>query len=293
MNAQLQAHIVERISYLTGSECSSHTSSRAHGGDINESWILDGSGECYFVKVNSAERLPMFTAELEALEAIQVTSTIRTPKVLTSGMHGAFAYLVLEYLQLVRPTTGEHWQTMGQQLAQMHRSRSTHFGWHRDNTIGSTPQINTPAEVWSEFFREHRLRPQFELLANKGHHLSHADALLDRIDRILFGHAPVPSLLHGDLWSGNAGFLGCGTPVIYDPATYYGDRETDMAFTRFFGGFHESFYRAYDEEWPLPAGFQNRQTLYNLYHALNHANLFGGSYIEQSESMIQRLINTF
>jgi fructosamine-3-kinase len=206
------------------------------------------------------------------------------------GEGGGEAFLVLEYLEL--RGAGDHAE-MGRALARLHSLRGPYFGWPRDNYIGSTPQINRRSTSWSEFWRDGRLRPQLELgrrnrlssgLLEKGERLDEA------VPRLLAAHAPAPSLLHGDLWSGNAGFLAGGEPVLFDPAVYWGDRETDLAMTELFGGFPRAFYAAYEESAPLDRGYTQRKTLYQLYHVLNHANLFGGGYARQAEEMIEALL---
>jgi fructosamine-3-kinase len=174
------------------------------------------------------------------------------------------AFIRLEHLDLQR--SGD-WEAMGRMLAKLHRATGSRFGWHRDNYIGLSPQQNGWCDEWAEFFWERRIRPQADRAG-----------LQVKRGRLLENHKPQPSLLHGDLWSGNAGFTAQG-PVIFDPAVYYGDREADLAMTELFGGFPAEFYEAYDREWPLDAGYERRKHLYNLYHLLNHLNLFGGGYL--------------
>ena len=156
--------------------------------------------------------------------------------------------------------------------------------------IGDTTQRNAQVSDWVTFFREHRLRYQITLAERNGLHLTEASALLDQLDRFFLTYEPVPSLLHGDLWSGNIGFDRQGLPVVYDPAVYYGDRETDIAFTELFGGLGTSFYQSYHATYPLDPGYDERRDLYNLYHILNHYNLFGGGYGTQAKRVIQRLL---
>jgi fructosamine-3-kinase len=243
----------------------------------------------YFVKLNTAAGQKMFEAEADALKELADTNTIKVPQPITHGAASGQSYLILEALPFGSSKPGS-WEAMGQQLAQLHRSTTKRFGWQRDNTIGSTPQHNNWTDDWPTFFREQRLGPQFQLAKGNGFKFARADELLEHVADILADHSPAPSILHGDLWSGNAGFLHDGTPVIFDPATYYGDRETDLAFSEFFGGFPSDFYQAYEKEWPLPPGYEKRKTLYNLYHVLNHANLFGGGYAGQAQSMVNRLV---
>ncbi len=175
------------------------------------------------------------------------------------------------------------WPAMGRMLAALHRKTSDRFGWIRDNWIGLSPHKNGWREDWAVFFIEKRLVPQAEQAGKNGFSVELPD-----VKTLLEGHNPEPSLLHGDLWSGNAGFTAEG-PVIFDPAVYYGDREADLAMTELFGGFPDEFYAAYEEAYPLAAGYQTRKHLYNLYHLLNHLNLFGGGYLGQVKSTLRLL----
>lgn len=228
----------------------------------------------------------MLDAEADGLRALRACGVIAVPEVLDIGTRGGAAFLETSWLEFGDLPRGE---AMGRALARLHRiAQGTRFGWHRDNFIGRTPQPNGWDDDWTRFFRDRRLRPQFELAA--GYRLRGADALLDAVPRLLGDHAPVPSLLHGDLWSGNAAMLASGEPAIFDPAVYLGDREADIAMTHLFGGFHASFYRGYENEWPLSPGHEARRDLYNLYHIVNHLNLFGGSYHAQAEAAIARLL---
>lgn len=291
MKAELQQCLSRQISKATSEDFCSTSCRPQGGGCINQAWLLSDSQRNYFAKLNSADTLSMFEAEALALEELASAKAIRVPAPVVFGKVGSQSYLVLEALHFGQAKHNS-WEAMGQQLALLHRKTAKQFGWHRDNTIGSTPQRNQWTDDWPTFFREHRLRPQFELAWRNGYSFKNKEKLLEQIEDLLAGHSPAPSLLHGDLWSGNAGFLDNGTPVIYDPATYYGDRETDLAFSEFFGGFPGSFYQAYQNEWPLPPGYEQRKSLYNLYHVLNHANLFGGGYATQAESMIERLLGS-
>lgn len=261
------------------------------GGDINSAYRLEGrDGSHYFVKVNDAARHAMFAAEAAGLAAIAATRTVRVPSAIAHGISGPLAFLVLEYLEL---GGGGDARMLGEQLAALHRASAPAFGFAFDNTIGSTPQPNAWTAAWIAFWRDRRLGCQLELAASNGHGgtLQEAGArLLEALPAFFAGYDPRPSLLHGDLWGGNHGYLADGTPVIYDPAPYYGDRAADLAMTELFGGYSPAFYRAYRAAWPLDAGYETRKTLYNLYHILNHANLFGGRYVRQAEAMMQRLL---
>lgn len=288
MQTELKSAIVKSIEAATGSGFDVQRIETCGGGCINDAVIFHGDSQNYFVKLNKAAKLEMFVAEAAGLKAMHTTRTIRVPWPIDYGSFGDSAYLVLEALNF--GGNGD-WREMGRQLAKLHRHSAEQFGWERDNTIGSTPQHNNRTDNWAEFFRDHRLRFQLELARKNGHHLDRANALLEAVADILGDHAPEPSLLHGDLWSGNASFLSDGQPVIYDPACYYGDRETDLAFSEYFGGFPSDFYRGYQDEWPLADGYQQRKVLYNLYHVLNHANLFGGGYVGSAQQMVRQLLD--
>ncbi|MBU1190566.1 MAG: fructosamine kinase family protein [Gammaproteobacteria bacterium] len=260
------------------------------GGDINQAVRLQGEGRDFFVKTNTARGLAMFEAEVAGLRELAASNTVRVPEPICCGVANGHAYLVMEFLNFSRSGDAA---LLGRQLAAMHRVSRKDFGWDRDNTIGSTPQINTSHNDWVAFWRERRLRFQFDLARDNGcsGNLSrHGEELLDGLDSFFSDYRPQPALLHGDLWSGNHGYLRDGAPVIFDPAVYYGDREADIAMTELFGGFSADFYAGYREAWPLDAGYGVRKHLYNLYHVLNHFNMFGGSYQGQAQQMCERLL---
>ena len=256
------------------------------GGCINEAFRL---GE-YFIKSNTSAGAGMFEMELVGLTTLHDTATVKVPRPICSGIARDRSFLVLELLSLEESNSAAQ-ELLGRQLADLHRTTSTHFGWHSDNYIGTTTQPNTLSSSWVDFLRESRLGHMLRLAGNLGFSFRGADALLDNLD-CFFEEPPSPSLLHGDLWGGNAGALTNGVPVIFDPAVYYGDREADLAMTQLFGGFNSSFYQAYQEAWPLPRGHERRMALYNLYHVLNHSILFGGSYARQAQSMIDSLLQS-
>jgi fructosamine-3-kinase len=250
---------------------------------------MPGRGDA-FIKTGPASALDMFEAEVEGLRELALASAIRVPAVIDCGVEDGKAFIALERLHFELATRAME-TLFGQQLATLHRHSAKRHGWHRDNTIGPTPQHNPWTKGWVEFFREHRLRFQLELAARNGYSgelqtlgLTLADHLED-----LFGdYRPQPSLCHGDLWSGNWG-VADGVPVIFDPAVYYGDRESDIAMTMLFGGFGRAFYRAYEERWPMAGGHERRLQLYQLYHVLNHLNLFGSGYLGQALKLLQAL----
>jgi fructosamine-3-kinase len=262
------------------------------GGSINSAFRISGSGHNYFVKLNQADKLDMFEAEADGLRELSNAKAIRVPAPVCFGEAEGKSWLVTEYIELGRGA-GDSAQYLGQQLAALHRHTSKRFGWFRDNTIGSTPQQNTWMDNWIEFFQKRRLQFQLELTASNGFTGSlqrKGEQLLADLDVFFSDYSPAPSLLHGDLWGGNCAFDKTGQPVIFDPAVYYGDREADIAMTELFGGFSSDFYRAYNEAWLLDEGYKVRKQLYNLYHILNHANLFGGTYASQAESMMEQLL---
>jgi len=261
------------------------------GGCINAAMVLSDGDHGYFVKLNRADRLPMFEAEAAGLEALAATGSLRVPRPLCTGLAGGHSYIAMEYVDLGGNPAGGR-GAAGRLLALMHRCEGGQFGWHRDNTIGSTPQPNGAAADWVRFWDERRLGFQLDLAGRNGYGgaLQRSGDSLRAALPALIGHAPVPSLLHGDLWGGNMAFARSGEAVIFDPAVYYGDREADVAMTELFGGFGGDFYAGSREAWPLDSGYGVRRDLYNLYHILNHLNLFGAGYLGQAQDMMGRLL---
>ncbi len=262
------------------------------GGCISETFKVSDENKNYFVKLNSASCLPMFEAEAAGLNEIYHSYTLRVPSPICWGKNNNQSWLVLEYLNLNKTSSGDA-AALGFGLAAMHRIHAEHFGWVFDNTIGNTPQTNTLTTNWVQFWRDHRLGYQLKLAKNNGY-AGKLQKLGERLMSelyIFFDNAsPAASLLHGDLWNGNFSFNTEGQPIIYDPAVYYGDREADIAMTELFGMFPTAFYAAYRDDYPLDSGYNTRKTLYNLYHILNHLNLFGGSYHHQAEQMMKELL---
>jgi protein-ribulosamine 3-kinase len=263
------------------------------GGSINQCLKFETiDGRACFLKFNNASHSGMFEAERDGLDALRNADAIRVPDVITSGQTDEQAYLLLEFIEFGgrQISAGKR---LGALLARQHRCQGDSFGWHRNNTIGSTPQKNTQSADWIEFFGHFRLRFQIELAASNGFGelQARANKLLQLLPVFFEDYHPDCCLLHGDLWSGNWSATPAGEPVIYDPAVYYGDREADIAMTLLFGGFGSEFYAAYDNAWPLDPGFDNRRELYNLYHVFNHLNLFGESYLHQASGILDRLIS--
>ena len=287
----LWQHLSAQITQHTEQSFKITQQSALGGGCINDAYQVNDGISRYFVKLNGIEHSNMFETEALALKEMHALSPVRVPQAICAGQYERQAYLVLEYLELSGRMDSARF---GQQLAAMHRVSTRQFGWTRDNVIGSTPQHNKLTSSWVEFWREQRLQPQLKLAQQNGYGNALSalvDKLLADFDRLFTSYSPHPALLHGDLWGGNAAGLTDGTPVIFDPALYYGDRETDIAMTHLFGGFDSRFYAAYNEAWPLDDDFAVRKTFYNLYHILNHLNLFGSSYLGQAVSMTEKVLS--
>lgn len=286
MNAGWQCVVAARI----GGPLGATRWTRWAGSSFGSTWRLEIGGNRYYVKSHPAAQLPMLEAEAEGLNELAAAQALRVPAPVVCGGADGCAFLVLEWLDL---ESGGHDAALGTKLAQLHRTMAERFGWQRDNTIGTTSQENSWADDWATFFRDRRIAPQLALAARNGgdRPLQRAgERLLEVIPQLLAGHEPSPSLLHGDLWSGNAARLVSGEPVVFDPAVYFGDGETDLAMTELFGGFSSDFYAAYRAASPIDAGYPVRRTLYNLYHVLNHFNLFGGGYGRQAQTMMSKLL---
>jgi protein-ribulosamine 3-kinase len=283
---QLQQVLVDK----TGQKIGRLEASPVSGGDINRAWRLSDGQLQYFIKTNTPERLAMFEAEMIGLKAIQTSNSIRVPEALACGIVGHQAFIVMEYLELSgRPDPVR----LARQLAAMHQCTQDQYGFAVENTIGSTPQINRFTGDWPVFWQQHRLGYQLSLAKMNGYGKELLDTgmrLNEQVGHFFSGYTPLASLLHGDLWSGNQGADSAGNPVIYDPACYYGDHETDLAMMELFGGPGQRFFDAYDELFAIDAGYFTRRELYNLYHILNHANLFGVSYVSQAKQMIASLL---
>lgn len=284
--------VAASIARATGEPFQVEHANPVGGGCINQGFHLQGNAREFFVKLNTASALTMFEAEASGLEEIAATNTVRVPLPICAENDQERAWLVLQYLPLT--SAGPRaMAALGERLAAMHRITHERFGWTRDNTIGATPQVNARLGDWGEFWTQHRLGYQLDLATRNGHRgeLQRKGALLlERVPNLFVGHRPAASLLHGDLWGGNAAATSGNEPVVFDPSVYYGDREVDLAMTTLFGGFPAEFYFAYESVWPLDPGYRERRDLYNLYHVLNHLNLFGGGYLRQAQEMIDRLL---
>ncbi len=285
--------ISDQISEHTGRTFKPESVDSVSGGCINTAIIVGDGATGFFVKLNAAHCLPMFEAEADGLRELAEANALRVPSPVCQGADDACAWLVLEHLATLGTPSRPDWNGLGRGLATLHRHRNDMHGWHRDNTIGSTEQVNTRSAMWIDFLRDHRIGFQLNLASSNGFHgrlQARGERLIDAMGIFFRSYTPEASLLHGDLWSGNIGFLENDEPVIFDPAIYFGDRETDIAMSELFGGFSRTFYSAYQSAWPLDNGFRVRKHLYNLYHLLNHLNLFGQGYLAQCEATIDRLL---
>jgi protein-ribulosamine 3-kinase len=286
-------NIVQQIEHTTGQALPHYRLRSIGGGSINDAYQLQSAQQSYFIKLNQPHLSAMFKAEAIGLEEMRALNCIRIPEVICHGQTSKYSYIVLEYIQL-GSLSGQVNQRLGTQLAQLHRHSQPYYGWQINNTIGSTPQHNKREHDWLSFWQQHRLGQQLKFASKNGFGSRLQDKgelLLENLHLFFEAYTPVPALLHGDLWGGNAGTDPQGNPVIFDPACYYGDRETDIAMTELFGGFGANFFAAYQAEYPLDPGYKTRKTLYNLYHILNHINLFGSGYVGQAEGMLGQLLS--
>ncbi|MXS85412.1 fructosamine kinase family protein [Nitrosomonas sp. HPC101] len=283
--------IVAQISQFTRSPFIPESLIPIGGGCINQTFCIRDCERRYCIKLNAASGLAMFEAEAAGLEAILDSASLRAPRPLCFGSNPDHAWLVLEFIDLHNRGNAA---ALGIGLANMHRHTAEAFGWVRDNTIGSTLQKNAVSSNWISFWRQYRLGYQLALARKNGYTgslQSLGERLLSEFQHFFTDTPPPPSLLHGDLWGGNYAFDPDGQPVIFDPAVYYGDRETDLAMTELFGGFPPDFYAAYRDIWQVDAGYAARKQLYNLYHILNHLNLFGSQYLGQAETIMKKLLS--
>jgi protein-ribulosamine 3-kinase len=284
LQRQIELEIGEQInqSHAVGGGCISNTARV----DFN-------SGARAFLKWSRSGEHPetMLREEAASLEAIAATRTVRVPAVLSAGIGAAYQWLLLEWLE-PGPRTRKNQRALGEQLAELHKASSKTFGWPHDNFIGSLPQSNRQHKDWSEFWGAERLQPQLKMakshLGDGG--LGGFDALIAELPQLLDAVADErPSLLHGDLWSGNMHMLADGSAALIDPSTYYGHREVDIAMSKLFGGFSDDFYDAYSASWPHRDGLERRIIIYQLYYLLVHVNLFGGSYVQQTMNAVRQL----
>ena len=295
----MKAKYSELVSEYLGSEIGISSIYAVSGGDINEAKMISlTDGRCIFVKENTRSNKGFFEAELTGLNAIRSTHSIQVPNVIGTGVLGGRSYLIMEYLNAAAPKQ-DYWTCFGRELARMHTTETAQwtpggrYGFVENNYIGAGSQRNDVKEQWIPFFRESRLETQYY---EARHYFTASDrkamqSVLDHLDEYLIEPAH-PSLLHGDLWSGNFVTGPDGHAWLIDPACYVGHAEADLAMTELFGGFAPSFYDAYRELCPIAMGYSDRRELYNLYHLLNHLNLFGRGYLGSVMQIVRRFSKT-
>lgn len=292
MDALLREQLSRAIADALGAPFGIRIARPVGGGCIHTCYMVESDAGRHFLKLADASRAALLEAEADGLQAMDATGA-RVPAVIAQGVRGDAAFLLLEYLDLASGVSAHTQRALGRMLAQMHGYTNERYGWPRDNYIGLTPQHNTWHSDWIVFWEKQRLQPQLALAVRNGYGPTleaPGDELLTALPALLDSRKPQAALLHGDLWSGNAAVLTDGTPVMFDPAVYYGDAEADLAMTELFGGFTPEFYAGYREVNAIDPGYPLRKQVYNLYHVLNHLNLFGGSYLRQAERTIRELL---
>lgn len=292
IDRELLSGIEEKARAALGSAFVVEQVQTVSGGDISPALRVCGAGGAVLVKLGERKATDLFEAEADGLRALACCGAFRVPAVLGIVATESRVALILEWLAIRPLAKPEDAVRAGEALAALHRTSHPGYGWARDNYIGATPQCNAPSENWPRFFVQSRLQPQFERAAANGFTgelQRQGERVCERAPALFLDYRATPSLLHGDLWHGNIGVLDSGQPVLFDPACYYGDREADLAMTELFGGFPLPFYAAYRHAWPLDTDYERRKPLYNLYHVLNHLNLFGRGYLLQAERMASSL----
>ncbi|MCW8332961.1 fructosamine kinase family protein [Vibrio sp. SCSIO 43135] len=265
--------------------------SKVHGGEISECYMISDGEQRYFVKTNTRDFLPQFQVEAENIQTLRDTSTVFVPELILTGTSKDHSFIVLNYLATKPLDDNKLSFKFGAQLAKLHLwGEQKEFGYDQDNYIGNTLQPNKWDRKWHRFFSEQRIGWQLQLLREKGIELVNIGEFVQLVESRLASHTPRPSLLHGDLWHGNVAKSAFG-PICYDPACYWGDRECDIAMTELFEGFQPEFYQGYESVLPLDFGYAERKDIYNLYHVLNHYNQFGGHYLAEAESMVEKILS--
>ena len=294
--------LAEALVSLFGNSVAIAETDRLHGGDINKAYGLNlNNGKKIFMKANAKQNAAFFTAEAAGLTAIAKTGAIGTPEILCTGTDDGedvgYSFLLLKFIKGGK-LQKNYWQELAKNLAAMHKADTSvyfenggKFGFFQDNFVGARPQKNTPSESWISFFRDNRLSPQFKAADSyfDENDRSQITKLLDHLEDFMV-EPEKPSLLHGDLWSGNVMCGPDGQAMLIDPATYVGHAEADLAMTELFGGFPPEFYEAYREAFALQPGYENRRDLYNLYQLLNHLNLFGPTYLGPVLSIVAEYV---
>jgi fructosamine-3-kinase len=291
-HAEALALVESTIRNATGSAFTLRAHAAVSGGCSQDTLRVEDAATRYFVKLGTADARAMFAAEADGLAALEAAGAMRVPAPVALDDDGRHACLVLEWLELKPLASAADGERFAEALAVLHRITGEQFGWRRDNFIGPTPQINTQGANWARFFSKHRLAPQLARARENGYTgdlQRHGERLLDRLSALFLDYRPPASLLHGDLWHGNAAMTSDGMPAVFDPAVCHGDRESDLAMSELFGGFPAAFYAAYRRAWPLNDGYESRKPLYALYHVLNHLNLFGRGYLREAERLAARI----
>lgn len=289
--------LAQALVELFGKSAALDHTDRVSGGDINRSYALTlTNGAKVFMKANAKEHVDFFFAESAGLQAIAQTGTLKTPHILCTGTDDGeqvgYSFLLMDVIESA-PKKADYWEAFAHNLSLMHKADTTQFvsggkfGFNANNFIGAGNQYNNAHASWISFFRDCRLVPQFK---KADHYFDAAfkkkcDKLLSHLDALLVEPGK-PSLLHGDLWSGNVMCGSDGNAWLIDPACYVGHAEADIAMTQLFGGFSQAFYETYKAEGLLMEGYEQRRDLYNLYHLLNHLNLFGSTYLEPVRDIV-------
>lgn len=262
---------------------------KVFGGDINLAAEITTNSGRFFIKWQNQQCGDLFIKEQHGLETIEKSGAIKTPKIIGNDHLGGKSFLILEWIEKTQPTP-KFWENFADQIAQLHQKTQSKFGLDTDNYIGKIPQVNTPHRNWIQFLIKNRLEHQVKIAVNNGslslEIAKRFEKFYPKLNDLLTDESP--ALIHGDLWSGNFACIDNDTPVVFDPAVYFGHREMEIAFTQLFGGFDNTFYLTYKEAYPLTPGFENRSLIYHLYPLLVHHNLFGGAYIQKALAIIKR-----
>ena len=292
-----QIHIIESLLKKEGAIAADQNIrhfTRQHGGSINDSFLVDTGFAKFFVKLNRRRELKgFFDCERKGLELLKGLSGLKIPNVIaiSEGLDISPDILILEFLQENEPSP-IFWKNFGQELAALHQNTDACFGLDYDNYIGSLVQSNHRQEKWVDFFIESRLNAQYKLARDRNfldeQFGKELHKLFNKLEQLI--PEEKPSLLHGDLWSGNYRVVGAGQAAVFDPAVYYGHREVDLAMMHLFGGFHHSLFDAYHQVFPLQMGWEERIDLFNLYPLLVHVNLFAGSYASRAKQVLKKFL---
>lgn len=260
------------------------------GGDINLAFKLDTNQGQYFVKLNTPDKVDMFRAERDGLIELAKCDALVVPEPLVFGQNANAAFLCMSWLDMRDDIDNA---ALGEAVAMLHEPIGQEFGWGENNFIGSSVQHNDWSEDWPGFFWEKRLEPQLYQMIEAGSSFPEEalEPLRGAVNRILEGRVYQASIVHGDLWNGNVGMTEDGRPCLFDPAVYWGHSETDISMAKLFGGFKQEFYDAYHSIRPAETGGEGQILVYQLYHLLNHYNLFGGSYLDQCVKHIGKVMS--